>query len=376
MYLEYPDKEPAYMYMHQYMFGKELLVAPVTEPAPALKDVYSPLVLTEYMRPTSTEPAPALKDVYLPANEYWFDYFTGDIYKGEQTITYKCPLERMPLFVRAGSIIPMAANMDYSDQKPVDPLTLDIYAGKTAEFRLYEDDGISLDYRKGAYAWTPLVFKAVNSMGDYTVIIGPTQGKFTGQPKSRRYEIRLHGLLKPESVKVNGATLPERKPDGSGKGWTWDAKALITTLHLTKPTEINTKLTISIENVGTFADSFTLRQVLDFRERVRNAKLNMKLKHSKVVEVDINKPPRVIRETEKVERELNELQSNPKGIGQNPPDFNAMSSRILNALKEQPFESERTIPAADPIHRRAIEKIANAQFEPQEIQKITDILQK
>ena len=66
----------------------------------------------------------------------------------------------MPLFVRAGSIVPMAPDMDYSDQRPVDPLIVDVYAGKPASFRLYEDDGTSLDYRNGAYAWTPIAFTA------------------------------------------------------------------------------------------------------------------------------------------------------------------------------------------------------------------------
>ena len=120
-YLEYPDQEPAYTFQQQYLFGKDLLVAPITAPG---------------------EGKPVRKEVFLPAGQDWFDFFTGDFYAGGQTIVHECPLDRMPLFVRAGSILPMAPAMDYSDQKPVDPLTLDVYAGpRAAEFNLYEDDG-------------------------------------------------------------------------------------------------------------------------------------------------------------------------------------------------------------------------------------------
>jgi len=123
-YLEYPDQKPVYTYRHQYMFGQELLVAPISEPRFG---------------------KPVLKDVHLPAGENWFDYFTGKIHQGGEVVPYECPLDRMSLFVRAGSIIPMAPDMDYADQRPIDPLILDVYAGKPASFRLYEDDGVSLN---------------------------------------------------------------------------------------------------------------------------------------------------------------------------------------------------------------------------------------
>ena len=120
------------------MFGSELLVAPVTKPGNG--------------KPVKTE-------VFLPAGDDWFDYFTGDIYEGGRKIVHECPISRMPLFVRAGSIVPTGPKMDYTDQSPVDPLTLDVYAGRrAAEFKLYEDDGTSLDYRNGASAITPFRF--------------------------------------------------------------------------------------------------------------------------------------------------------------------------------------------------------------------------
>ena len=105
----------------------------------------------------------------------------------------------MPILVRAGSILPMAPDMEYSDQRKVDPLIVDVYAGKPATFRLYEDDGTSLDYRSGGYAWTPLVYTREDG-GGQKIEIGPSEGKYRVRQKAGRYEVRVHGLLKPQSV--------------------------------------------------------------------------------------------------------------------------------------------------------------------------------
>ena len=353
MYMEYPQQEPAYSYRQQYMFGQELLVAPISEPG--------------YGKPV-------LKDIYLPAGEDWFDYFTGKIYKGGQVVNYECPLDRMPLFVRAGSILPIAPDMDYSEQKPVDPLTLDVYAGKAASFQLYEDDGTSLEYRNGASAWTPLSYTP-EAGGTHQIEIGPGQGQYQGQLASRRYEVRVHGLLKPEGVKVNGQALQERQAKECGAGcggWTWDSSARIATIRLTEPIRVGEKTTIMLEGSGTFADAQMLQRVLNYRERLRKVKIAEKLKDAILLNGgDHSKPPRVIRETEKVEAELNSLVANPKGIAQRPPDFHGMTTHVLGALVDQPFESQRTIPAPDQIDQDSTKLIANAVFEPWEIRNMT-----
>ena len=335
MYLEFPDQEAGYAHDQQYMFGKEFLVAPITSSGKT-----------------------ATKEVYLPAGEDWYDYFTGDIYQGGRTINYQCPIDRMPVFVKAGSIIPMAPPMDYSDQKPVDPLTLDVYAGKAAEFRLYEDDGISLDYRKGAFAWTIFRFKP----GEPSVLtIGPSPPKFKGQLTKRAYIIRLHGLLKPASVTLNGEKLD----------WTWDAKSRTTTLRL-GPVATDQETKLLIKGAGSFADAVVQQKALSLRSQIREAKRLMKLKHAELLAGgDVKKMPRVVERTEAVERELTRIINSPKGKS---PDFQALRQTVLDALVDHPFATDRVIPDVDPESSGFEKKIADAQFTQAEVEAIKALI--
>ena len=334
MYLEYPGQEAAYTHDQQYMFGKEFLVAPITSPGNG---------------------KPVIKEIYLPAGEDWFDYFTGDIHQGGRTIAYECPIDRMPLFVKAGSIIPMAPPMDYSDQKPVDPLTLDVYAGKPAEFKLYEDDGISLDYRKGAYAWTTFRFNPQSGV----LAIGSCPPKFKGQLAKRSYIIRLHGLLKPESITLDGKKLD----------WTWDKR--VTTIEV-GPLSTKDEHAIRINGAGTYADVLTLQKALSLRSQIRQAKRLMKLKHAELLAGgDVKKMARVVETTEDVERRLTEIINSPRGQS---PDFGAMRQRVFDALTDQPFATDRAIPDVDPESSAHQARIADAQFTPDEIAAIKALL--
>jgi alpha-glucosidase (family GH31 glycosyl hydrolase) len=354
MYLEYPDQEPAYTFQQQYLFGKNLLIAPITAPG---------------------QGKPERREVFLPAREDWYDFFTGDFYTGGQTILHECPLDRMPLFVRAGSILPMAPPMDYSDQKPVDPLTLDIYPGPlAAEFTLYEDDGTSLDYRTGACGRT-LVRFIPDAAGNYTLRIGPAQGKFNGQLAKRRYRVQLHGLCKPDRVALNDRKLPEVRPGNEGDGWWWDGRERTITVRLDKPLSTSKEAVLSLSNAGTYADLAIWQKAWNLRAQVRQAKRDMKLKHAALVGgPGIKKPPRVIRETEQVEQVLTEVVDNPKGCGKTPPDYAALEQRVRVALTNDPFESNRTLPEFDPESRQGMELTKGAKFSAEEIQTITNRL--
>ena len=216
LYLEYPEMDKAYEYPGEYLFGDELLVAPVTDSSGDI-------------------------NVFFPPGE-WIDYATGKVFDGNQTKSYECPLERIPVFVRAGSIIPMAPDMLASTGKPPDHLIVDVYGPAKAKFDLYEDDGESLDYEKGESAETPLAFAGLKGRSSQ-LTIGPTTGTFAGQPGERSYEIRLHGIAGPTSVMVNGRAL--RRNRSGAEGWSWDHATLTATI-VTAPMTIHRKMTIAV----------------------------------------------------------------------------------------------------------------------------------
>ncbi|MHB0998077.1 MAG: glycoside hydrolase family 31 protein [Armatimonadota bacterium] len=354
MYIHYPNQENSYNYPLQFMFGREILIAPITEPG---------------------EGKPVTKDIFLPEGESWFDFFKGDVYKGGLVISYACPLDQMPVFVRAGSIIPMAPPMDFSDEKPVDPLTLDIYAGKPAEFNLYEDDGISLDYRNGNHSSTHISFGHNDLSGDYTIKIGAADGKYDGQPENRRYSIKLHGLLKPESITHNGNVLAQMQDDCSGTGWKWDKQSKVLTIKLSDPLSVYASNDLLIKNAGTFEDYMVQQKALDLLDRVRRVKIEEKIKYAALLGGrDHSKPPRVIRITEQIEQQLIDIVSNPKGSGDNIPDFDGMTKVVINSFTDQPFESNRTIPDINESSRSAGEAITDCTFTQDELEIMCDIM--
>ena len=354
LYIDYPEQERSYTYGKQeYLFGDDLLVAPITEP---------------------NNGRAVLKNIYLPEGERWIDFFKGTLYDGGQVIPYLCPVGCVPLFVRAGSILPMAPDMDYSDQRAVNPLTLDIYAGKPASFRLYEDDGTSLDYRKGAYAWTTISYSPGSVAGEHGIEISRSQGEYRGQEQSRRYEIKVHGLLKPEVVKLDGQPLAEKRPSDCGTGcggWTWDEHARVTAIHVAEAQPISQTLRVTLEGAGSSADAEMLQKVLDYRKRVQNVRDIEQLKWALLLAgLDIKKPPRAIRETDALLSELNTFASQPRGLAERPPDFRAMTEKLLWAFVDQPFESNRTIPEEDPEAIKATAKIEHGVFLPEELNQM------
>jgi alpha-glucosidase (family GH31 glycosyl hydrolase) len=224
LYLQYPQLEDAYKYEHEYLFGEELLVAPVVQPGD--KDGI------------------AVKTVYFPPGK-WFDYFTADAYEGNQTIDYKCPLDRMPIFVKAGAIIPMQSDMAYTNEKTTDPLIINIYGGDNGSFNLYEDDGDSLDYSVGKFGLTPITF--TEDKGNYQISIGRTEGKFKGQLEKRGYVVKLHNLSMPKTIKVNDSLLTQKQKDLKGEGWLSDERENIVIIELDrKSIRKSVKLTIAM----------------------------------------------------------------------------------------------------------------------------------
>jgi alpha-glucosidase (family GH31 glycosyl hydrolase) len=352
-YLEYPDQEPAYTFNHQYLFGESLLVSPITRAGGG---------------------KPVRKEIYLPDGEHWLDYFLGQIHKGGQVLSYECPLSRMPIFVKAGSILPAAPEMQSTDDYPLDYLILNVYAGKSATFRLYEDDGISLDYRKNSCSWTPINYSPTAAPGDHIITIGPAEGQYDAQPAARSYRINVHGLFRPARVLLQGRIIPEKRQRGNSRaeGWVWHPVERIITIDLTTPVAIGKAITVRLERAGAFADAVAIGSVRNYRDRVRRVKIAEKLFWGVLVSLnDIKKEPHVLQETDRVEQMLNDIINHGKDIAAHPVDFRKMTSDILDAFITRPFDSPRILPELDPLAAKETLSIEHVTFISEQLRNMT-----
>ena len=126
------------------------------------------------------------REVYLPAGTLWYDFYSNRTFQGGGEISAAAPLARMPLFVRAGSIVPVGPAIEYTGEKPEAPLTLLVYPGASGHFTLYEDEGTNLDYRSGRYATIPFSYDQATG----TLTIGRRSGEFPGMQQRRAFHIR------------------------------------------------------------------------------------------------------------------------------------------------------------------------------------------
>lgn len=144
LFLHYPNDEKTYHIDDQVLIGKYLMAAPILKPGQRARQVYLPEGL-------------------------WYDWWEGTAYQGGRYILAEAPLHRMPLFVRAGAIIPVGPERSYVGEKTNDPLTLLCYPGESGSFQLYEDDGVSLDYLDGQFARTSFQIKSDEKTARLTI---------------------------------------------------------------------------------------------------------------------------------------------------------------------------------------------------------------
>jgi alpha-glucosidase len=206
LFMEYPGDAQAAKIDNQFIFGEELLVAPVLKKGERIKSVY------------------------LPEGE-WIDFNDKKtVYTGGQTISYRAPLNVIPIFVKKGAVIPMMPVMQYIHEKKDYPVLFQIfpnYEGESASFELYEDDGENLDYMKDIYSKTKLVCSTTES-GYETVITSFDKG--FSQSAKRNFVLTYHLENKPKNVWVDGkiADFQNEKPavgDVKITEWTWDETA-------------------------------------------------------------------------------------------------------------------------------------------------------
>jgi alpha-glucosidase len=206
--LEYPDDPTAIDQNDEYFFGNDLLVAPVTKDDDITRRVYLPRGL-------------------------WYDFWTDHRYTGPATIDVDAPMNRIPLFVRGGAIIPSQQDMQYTDEAPIDPLTLDIYPDRTSSRQYYEDDGISFDYQHGVSLLQKII--ATEQDRSVGVEISAREGSYT--PPARSLVIKIHGeRMLPRQVAVAGRELAGQARSKSlsmaSEGWAYDEDASVVSIKV------------------------------------------------------------------------------------------------------------------------------------------------
>jgi alpha-D-xyloside xylohydrolase len=154
----------------QYLFGPSIMVSPVYN----------------YQQ--------RKRDVYLPKGQGWYDFYTGKYYTGGQKLSTDAPYERMPLFVKEGSIIPFGPELQYTTEKPADTINLYVYTGKNASFTLYDDAGTTYDYERGQFATIPLTYDEKTKL----LTIGDQKGSYAGMLTRRIFRVTF---LSPDTAK-------------------------------------------------------------------------------------------------------------------------------------------------------------------------------
>jgi alpha-D-xyloside xylohydrolase len=184
--MDFPEDEKVQNIGDQFMFGPSLMVCPV---------------YTYKARE---------REVYLPEGKGWYDFYTGEFFEGGQNIIAEAPYERVPLFVKAGSILPVGPEIEYTSQRPADELTLWVYQGDDAGFELYEDEDINYNYEKGAYLTLP-----VNYIEDTrSLVIGSQSGSFEGSVNSRKIAIVTVGKENPKGFDMDASISESRDYTG------------------------------------------------------------------------------------------------------------------------------------------------------------------
>ena len=195
LFMDFKEDKNTWNNNTQFMYGRNLLICPVLHPLYTKEQV--DWSNKEY--PVVDWTAEKSYDVYLPAGARWYDYRTHECYDGGQTITALAPLAYAPIYVRAGSILPLGPEVQYTTEKPWDALDIVVYPGADAEFTLYEDEGDNYNYEKGVYS--TITFKWNDRTR--TLTVGACQGEYPGMLATRTFNIKVVGGGE-KSVRYNG----------------------------------------------------------------------------------------------------------------------------------------------------------------------------
>jgi alpha-glucosidase len=247
LYYDWPEEDAAYTSKNEYVFGDQMLAAPVTAAADKVTGL-------------------AQEQVWLPKGD-WIEWPTGKHFSGPVTLKRSFSIAQIPVYVKAGAIVPMQPPMLHTGEKSVDPLIVNVWplaSGESSSYSVYEDSGMSVEYQRGVCARTPI--KATLSDETLRVEIGPVEGSYPGMLKTRGYELRLPADWPPDAVTVNGKALKAVKPGELG-GWRYEGNTLTTIIPV--PAESTTaKVVVEVrrakglmaqrEQIDGFAGKMTL----------------------------------------------------------------------------------------------------------------------
>ena len=178
----------------EFMFGRSILAAPIVEAQYTEEKIVKEDAMTGWDRKTDADggtvghsdfSAPKTAMKYLPKGTLWYDFWTSKRMKGGQTVTLQTSLNRVPMFVRAGSILPLGPEMQYVGEQSWDNLELRVYPGADGRFVLYEDEGDNYNYEKGVYSTIPFSWNDQSQ----TLTIGARQGTFPGMLATRTFTV-------------------------------------------------------------------------------------------------------------------------------------------------------------------------------------------
>ena len=228
LYYDWPEAAEAYTVKNEYMFGDSILAAPITQPV-------------------AKDSQLATVSLWLPPGD-WIEWGSGARFQGPIAVQRSFSLSQIPLYVKAGSIIPIQEAMLHTSEKPVDPMILTVFPlndGQRSEYRVYEDSGDSPGYQTGEAAWAPISASLSRDGTVLSVVISPIEGRYRGMESDRAYDLHLPGSWPPSSVTVNGVSLSYSKRDGD-PGWRFDGNTLTTKIS-TPRFHVTDKVTITAQ---------------------------------------------------------------------------------------------------------------------------------
>ena len=211
LFADFAQDKKVWNMTDEFLFGRSILACPIVDPQYTEEKIIRTNAMTGWDRQNASDASSvgnidftATKTVakYLPKGASWYDFWTGQRYQGGKDVTLVTTLDRVPMFVRAGSILPLGPEMQYVGEKPWDNLELRVYPGADGSFMLYEDEGDSYNYEKGVYSTIAFTWNDRSR----TLTIGERQGSFPGMLQTRQFTVVM--------------------PDGSQQTVSYDGKEL------------------------------------------------------------------------------------------------------------------------------------------------------